>query len=338
MDAYHRAVFRNPHEIAAHLGLAAWQLHQRHDCDSAMRHYDICLQADPGNQVALAGLGRCFSGYASMGRIAQATSLLRRAEKLVPNPVDIERGGIWRMGLAELASACLDRRLLDDALAYYNRLAETESVPGTGLNGLGRTYLKRGNAGQALECFKRLMRHDPEQGVDGVMRVYFELSRPDEAIALLSQEIERKPDLQSSSLYVRKLAEVYRQVFGQTDEAISFFQRIAGMSEEPNSGVYGLALVHRQRGEPDRAVSYYEQLLQANQEYSRVVGIELLTIYVMRNEFTKALTLLESVGESIHDRGMADTMLTHMEQASARSPDAATIKQRIDALREKRTE
>ena len=58
------------------------------------------------------------------------------------------------------------------------------------------------------------------------MRVYFELSRPDEAIALLSQEIERKPDLQSSSLYVRKLAEVYRQVFGQTDEAISFFQRI----------------------------------------------------------------------------------------------------------------
>ena len=58
----------------------------------------------------------------------------------------------------------------------------------------------------------------------------------------------------------------------------------------------------------------------------------------MRNEFTKALTLLESVGESIHDRGMADTMLTHMEQASARSPDAATIKQRIDALREKRTE
>ncbi len=212
--AFDRAVRLDPDNENARFVLALLYV-QRHEYDSAVRHYEHLLAGNLKNKALHLKLRRILSQLNFLiGRREEAR--VHIAAGLLVNPLDPE---------ILFFKAVMDSETgrQDEAIEGFRQVLE--SVPGhvDAMNGLAYAYALKGeNLVDALVLAERAVRSNPFSGayLDTLGWVHFRLGQIEEAVAFL----ERAAKLMIEPEILNHLAEAYREA-GRLEEARAAWRR-----------------------------------------------------------------------------------------------------------------
>ena len=368
-EAYHAAIFENPYEFSAHAGLAEYLFHCRYDNQSALGHYEFCLQIDPLNADVREGVIEFFKTLAGMSFSKDAIAIFEILEKMDPSPVDIENDGTWSRAVLQIAYSCQRENRPEKALHYYNLLDSicpgqrvtsgigqsylqmeqygraieafqklTESAPKEGYKWLGKTYQEMGRNEDAIECYSQLAECDPVTGLESLADAYTKLGRNEEANAQREKLLEYckshfDGEPQAIIQTARTMIDAYRKL-GQPEGAFAYFQQLDNSGPSPNSGTCGLAVLYMHRFEYGKTIACYQRLADAEEELFGPYRRELVMTYLLFDRHEEAVAEFERIAAAGGQNKLFSQTFSFVGSVLRHTPDSSALIERIGRLEE----
>lgn len=188
-----------------------YQYHTAGELDRAEAAYRKILFRDPKHADALYLLGEIQQ---AKGRPDEAIPLISRAIEASPGI------SAFHVSLAELQRQTHDLAAAETSYREAIRLDETNVEC---INNLGTLYLEQGRHDDALACFERALKINPDlpQALFNTAVIYRQRGRNDEAAALLERAAAQQPD---SSKVQLELAETCL-VLGKKEQALACYKK-----------------------------------------------------------------------------------------------------------------
>ena len=368
-EEFYAAIFENPYEFSAHLGLAKCLLLYRYDSQSALRHYEFCFQIDPAHAGARdAVIESFFNERTKLRNPADAIETLERLEKIEPSPIDAGCDEIWRYAVLEMADLCRVNHWYDKALHYYQRMEKTS--PGPELHaGLGRTYLETEQYGRAIEVFEKLTEPCPAKGYMWLGNTYFRMGRYEKAAEYFCELAELDPRIgldllsnayrklgrnEEANAQLEKLLEIYKSdidagqenyesitpgmiyayhKLGKFDDAAAYFQQLDSTLPSPNIGTCGLARVYHRRREYDKAIECYKRLAGAEDEDDSIYRQQFLSVCLEAQKYEEVIAELERVAAEGGRNPWFEYAAWQLDARMIKTPGNSALQERIDRLK-----
>jgi tetratricopeptide (TPR) repeat protein len=195
---------------------------------------------------------------AEMGKQAEATALLRRAQEQYP-------GDFW---INHELAYCLDKggtSRADEALRFYTAaVAIRPESPGARLN-LGNALTRKGLLDEALAAYRRAidLKQDYAEAHCNVGNILTDQGRLDEAIATYRRAIELKPDLPEAHV---NLGLAFHKE-GRLDEAIAAYRRAIDVKPDYADAHCNLGSALAEKGRFDAAAAACRKAIELKPDF-----------------------------------------------------------------------
>jgi len=279
---------------------------------AAISAFQSLIGIDPENSEAYLGLG---NAYDSLGRTAEAEQAFRHAIEIRP--------GCW--SCYNLLGIFLNKH------SRYNEAAEawrkvTELAPDNvwGYMNVGDTYFNTGDFEMATKYFRRGLQVAPDDPdlYSNMGAVSFFLGRFKEDVEYTQKAIALRPQKYD---YWGNLADAYRMIPGETDDASNAYRRAISLAEKllvinssDSDVLSSLALYHSRLGEAAGAQEYLTRALKVKPNDVDVLRIACL-VHLEAREPQKSLKWLEKSVRAGYPR---EQLIANPELAALRSePD-----------------
>ena len=230
--------------------------------DEAEKLYRIILRDNPRNVDAIRMLGRIALAAKRQG---DAERLFQRAVEIAPDFVG---------ALSDLARLYREQNRFDEAIDYCNRVVALEPSSAQSHFQLAGTLAPASLTDRAIESYRKAIELQPKfAGAHlGLGHTLKTVGRQDEAIAAYRECIRLRPDNGESYWSLANL-KTYRL---SDDDVVAMEKSLARDDLTDQSRVnflYAMAKAHEDRGDFERAWTYYEQgngIQRRNERYDPV--------------------------------------------------------------------
>jgi tetratricopeptide (TPR) repeat protein len=227
--------------------------------------------------------------YGELGEKKESHQYFEQLAKEYPNSTMIAEA------YRELANSAYDSRDFSTAQYYFERAIEKsppETLP-TILHKLAWTYYRTRQYDKAVETMKR-------------------------AISATTGQNERFVNLHEEAM--RDMA-IFMTEGGQVDEAISYFQKVAGDKNYYPSLLEKLGKQYERNVEPDKAVTVYESLLKTHPtgDIAFRVNVKLIDLELRRKHYQEALKRVQALSDQLTKAEKSDDSETQVAAQNLRA-------------------
>ncbi len=155
----------------------------------------------------------------------------------------------------------------------------------------GKTLELKNDYIGAIENFRTALKYDKSPGIYyALSKIYFKLSKYDEALSELNNSLKTNPENQN---YLESLADIY---IGKKDfsKAISTYEKIISLDSSYTFGLYSLARLYQEMKMPAKAIVIYEKITNKI-GYDFDVLNKMYEIYYGYKDLPKSIEVLESI-------------------------------------------
>lgn len=312
--AFEEVLRRDPDNNYALVGLGDVEK-KRKDYRRALEYYQRCLETHPSNTYAIFGIADV---YKALGLYQKALQIWLDVIRREPENVTV---------LTRIADSYRKIRDFTQSREYYYRVLSLEPDNPFALIGLGHLYYDFKDYHEAMHAWERVYNQDPqhadvriltslgnchrklksfEKGIPyfekvlevepqnfyalfGLADCYRGLNQPEKSLEYWQRILEFDP---RNKVILTRAGDAYRQL-GRLAEAQDFYNRALNI-EYDLYAVLGLALVHKQLKEWDKAVVSLKGILKNDPNNTRIFQ-ELAECYIEMRQWHDAQLLLDQL-------------------------------------------
>lgn len=155
----------------------------------------------------------------------------------------------------------------------------------------GKTLELKNDFIGAIENYRMSLKYDKSPGIFyALSKIYFKLSKFDEALTEINNSLKISPDNQN---YLELLADIY---IGKKDfpKAITAYEKIISLDSSYTFGLYSLARLYQETGMPSKAIVIYEKITNKIGFDFDVLN-KMYDIYTGYKDLPKSIEVLESI-------------------------------------------
>lgn len=148
----------------------------------------------------------------------------------------------------------------DELIDYYNTLSKLNPTYPRCYYEIGHLYIKKGDSISAVNAFKIALEYQPENPFvqNSLAFAYVQLEQYDEAILLYKKALENNPDNEWTAVVAQALAQIYHQIKGNTEAAISMLQNALLLTKDRSQIYQAIADIYYDIDKLDDAIKYYQ--------------------------------------------------------------------------------
>ncbi len=197
-----------------------------------------------------------------------------------------------------LGIALMEKGHLDEAISHYRFVLEREPKSIEAANNLAIALSKKGNIDEAIRYFTASLRLDSGQtkSYNNLGVLLFRKGRVSEAASHFRKALQIAPDNRAAHHNLQKLMAPE----GGIDQAID---RLEGSIEKtPGASVlYELGNLHKEKGELEKAITWYEKVLELRPEFDNALEKTAL-VRAMMGDYDHALSMYKKIVQRHPDR------------------------------------
>lgn len=281
--------------------------------EEAVKYYEECLSYHNANNYALFGLADCYKSMRQyemvievwerylerdgrnvtvLTRVADAcrkTRDFRKSEELYQRALDIEHDNPYALiGLGHLH---YDFKEYEDALYYWTRAFESAggAVDIRVLTSIGNCHRKLKNFDEGVPYFERALQLDPSNfyALYGLADCYRGMNQQYRSIEYWNRILKIDP---TNKVIMTRAGDAYRNM-GDFERAREYYNRALDIEFDIYAAM-GLALLCKEEGKYDEAVSRFENLIRNDAANYRLY-IDLAECFLNMRRKQDAISTLE---------------------------------------------
>ena len=296
--------------------------------NDAVKYYQRCLSSHPGNNYALFGLADCYKtmnqyrkaieiweqyllfddgNITVLTRIADAYRKVRNfinSKKIYQRVLEIDEDNAYAIiGLGHLH---YDFKEYREALFYLEKMTKSgkENLDIRVLTSIGNCYRKLKIFDEGIPFFEAALRNDANNfyALLGLADCYRGLNRTQNAVNYYSLILEHDP---GNKMILTRMGDAFRNM-NEFEKSKEYYNKALNI-EFDTYAVLGLALLLKQQGKLDEAVTSLKQLIQQDNKNYRLYT-ELSDCYLKMGEQRNAHETLEN----FHKRSVNNKKIKEM--------------------------
>ncbi len=288
----------------------------------AIEEYKLALNADPTSKFLNSGLAEL---YLRTGRVREAVLTAQETLKSDPNNLEAHKllGRVYLQSLGDLQSGGPSEKVLQLAIAEYNKIVELEPNDVESLLLLGQLYTLNHDTQRAEQEFKAAQKIDPgsEDVVLNLARVYGDAGDVRRAIAVL----EAVPADDRTAKIDYALGVSYDQIH-DPQKAIDAYSQSLDLEPDNLDAERGLAQALLSDNQLDAALKHFESISAADpqdaQTYLRIAEIQR-----REGHYEQALATLKKAKSMASDSMEISFNEALIDEALGQNANAETILQ-----------
>ncbi len=301
---------------------------KRHNPRNAAEYYKRCLEHHPDNNYALFGLADCYKSMRHyhraikiwerylkhddrnvtvLTRVADAYRKIRdkaHSQQIYQRVLEMEPDNPY--ALIGLGHLCYDFREYEQALGYWHRMREIDgsAVDIRVLTSIGNCYRKLKQFQDGIPFFREALAREPNNfyGLFGLADCYRGLNQPEQSLSYWNRILANDP---VNKVILTRAGDAYRSL-RKPDRAQEYYRKALAIDYDVYA-ILGLALIDRQNGRYDQAITALRELVKREPENPRLV-IELAQTLVHAGEPEEAIAALHT----FRDTGTANPFVQEL--------------------------
>jgi tetratricopeptide (TPR) repeat protein len=237
-------------------------------------------------------------------------------------------------GYLNLGNAYKSRKLIDEAIEYFQTATKLDPDEAKAHNNLGNAYREKGLTDKAIEHLHMALRLDPDlqHAYNNLGIIYKASGQIDKAIEHYLLAIQLKPSYAKAH---NNLGNAYRDK-GLTDKAIEHYRIAMSLNPDIALTYNNLGIIYGAKGLFDRAIDNFKTALRLDPEYVTAY-YNLGNAYGAKELYDRAIEQYEialrlkpdyaeaynNLGNAYRDKGLFDRAIEYYETALRLKPDYA---------------
>ncbi len=312
VDQFAEILTYDPDNNYALVGLGDAERKRRHFHD-AIQHYERCLRVYPHNNYALFGLADCYksirmynraievweqylelddNNVTVLTRVADAyrkVKNLKRSREIYLRALEVEKDNAY--ALIGLGHLLYEFRDYEGASSYFRRIHEIDGprVDIRVLTAIGNCYRKLREYAKGQPFFEEALERDHGNFYAhfGLADCFRGLNRPHDSLDHWNAILAKDP---KNKVILTRAGDAYRSM-GDLQKAVDYYKRALNIEYDVYA-VLGLAIIHREDGEIDQAVSSLEEAIRVDPKNARLY-LELASCHELNGNMESAVAALQ---------------------------------------------